>query len=422
MLAPNRYVRDQIKSAYLARINELLGETEIPERPLVVEIAIDHPEGPASQPLRANGTGRVKKKKSQGEMTRRLEKTRTGSQVLNQGFTFENFVEGKSNELAKAAAMQAVHRSSQSPNPLLLYGAAGLGKTHLIQALGNQLLQASPDAKLIYVRSQGFVQDMADACRMAKGTTMHEFVEFYRSADVLLIDDIQFFAKKNRSQEEFFHLFNSLHDSGGQMVFTSDRYPSEIEGLELRLQSRFVWGLSLEVEIPGLETRVAILLEKARAERLPLDPEVAFFIAERIRSNVRELEGALQRLIANARFTATRITSELAKRALGDMFANQPRRIGIDEIKRTVAEYYKIRISDLHSPRRSRNIARPRQMAMFLSKQLTSHSLPEIGEAFGGRDHTTVLYACRKIRDLINENTGGLAEDNHNLNRLLTAS
>jgi chromosomal replication initiator protein len=297
-----------------------------------------------------------------------------------------------------------------------MYGGVGLGKTHLMQAVGNEILRHKPDARVMYLHSQRFVQDMVKALQTG---TMQDFMEFYRSVDALLIDDIQFFAKKIRSQEEFFHLFNSLLERGQQMILTSDKYPREIDGLEDRLKSRFVWGLTVEVEAPELETRVAILMKKAEAEAVPLDQEVAFFIAERIRSNVRELEGALRRVIANARFTGSRITIEQVKRSLRDLFAIQDRQISIDNIQKTAAEYYNIKVSDLLSKRRSRTIARPRQLAMAIAKELTNHSLPEIGDAFGGRDHTTVLHACRKVAEL-RVSSADIAEDYRNLTKLLS--
>jgi chromosomal replication initiator protein len=338
------------------------------------------------------------------------------SHNLNGDFTFDSFVEGKSNELAKAAASQVADNAGQSYNPLLMYGGVGLGKTHLMQAVGNEILRRKPDARVMYLHSQRFVQDMVKALQTG---TMQDFMQFYRSVDALLIDDIQFFAKKLRSQEEFFHLFNSLLERGQQMILTSDKYPREIDGLEDRLKSRFVWGLTVEVEAPELETRVAILMKKAEAERVPLDQEVAFFIAERIRSNVRELEGALRRVIANARFTGSRISIEQVKRALRDLFAIQDRQISIDNIQKTTAEYFNIKVGDLLSKRRSRTIARPRQLAMAIAKELTNHSLPEIGDAFGGRDHTTVLHACRKVAELRATNAD-IAEDYRNLSRLLS--
>jgi chromosomal replication initiator protein len=284
-----------------------------------------------------------------------------------------------------------------------------------MQAVGNQLLRRNPNAKVLYLHSQRFVQDMVKALQTG---TMQDFMKFYRSVDALLIDDIQFFAKKMRSQEEFFHVFNALLERGHQMVLTSDKYPREIDGLEERLKSRFVYGLTVEVEAPDLETRVAILMKKAEAEQIVLDQGVAFFMAERIRSNVRELEGALRRVIANARFTGSRISVDQVKRALRDLFAIQDRQISIDNIQRTVAEYFNIKMADMLSKRRNRSIARPRQIAMALAKELTNHSLPEVGDAFGGRDHTTVLHACRKIEEL-RGTTADVAEDYKNLTRLL---
>jgi chromosomal replication initiator protein len=335
---------------------------------------------------------------------------------LNREFTFDTFVEGKSNEMARAAASHVANNSGRSYNPLLMYGGVGLGKTHLMQAVGNEILRLKPDANVLYLHSQRFVQDMVKALQSG---TMQDFMQYYRSIDALLIDDIQFFAKKLRSQEEFFHLFNSLLERGAQMILTSDKYPREIDGLEDRLKSRFVWGLTVEVEAPDLETRVAILMKKAEAEEVALDHEVAFFIAERIRSNVRELEGALRRVIASARFTGSRISIEQVRRALRDLFAIQDRQISIDNIQRTTAEYFNIKIGDLLSKRRNRSIARPRQLAMALAKELTNHSLPEIGDAFGGRDHTTVLHACRKVVELRGTSLD-IAEDYKNLSRLLS--
>jgi len=401
LLAPNRYVKNQVQVAYLERISELLDQLGDPANPVEVALEIGQAEELERQPLRADG--------SSGHPA--------ALHQLNNEFTFDTFVEGKSNELAKAAALQAAENAGKSYNPLLLYGGVGLGKTHLMQAVGNYVRMNNPQAKVIYLHSQRFVQDMVKALQQG---TMQEFIQFYRSVDALLIDDIQFFAKKLRSQEEFFHVFNGLLERGHQMVLTCDRYPREIDGLEERLKSRFVWGLTVAVEPPELETRVAILMKKAEAERVELDPAVAFFIGERIRSNVRELEGALRRVIANARFIGSRITIEQVKRALRDVLAIQDRQVSIDNIQRTVAEYYSIKISDILSKRRNRTIARPRQMAMYLAKELTNHSLPEIGEAFGGRDHTTVLHACRKIIELREANLD-VAEDYKNLNRMLSS-
>jgi chromosomal replication initiator protein len=402
LLAPNRYVQEEVQEVYLLRINELLESVGDPASPLAVDVGIgsDLPSREVGEPLRASASANA------GHAQQRL----------NPAFTFDSFVEGKSNELAKAAASQVAANAGRSYNPLLLYGGVGLGKTHLMQAVGNHLRAHNPEAKVVYLHSQRFVQDMVKALQMG---TMEDFMQYYRSVDTLLIDDIQFFAKKLRSQEEFFHVFNALSERDSQMVLTSDRYPREIEGLEERLKSRFVWGLTVEVEPPELETRVAILLKKAEAEGVRLESDVAFYIAERIRSNVRELEGALRRVIANAQFTGSRISVDQVKRALRDLFAIQDRQVRIDNIQRTAAEYYNIKIADLLSKRRNRAVARPRQMAMCLAKALTNHSLPEIGDAFGGRDHTTVLHACRKIAELRESHTD-IAEDYRNLTRLLS--
>ncbi|MBO3275936.1 chromosomal replication initiator protein DnaA [Pseudomonas schmalbachii] len=335
---------------------------------------------------------------------------------LNRTFTFENFVEGKSNQLARAAAWQVADNLKHGYNPLFLYGGVGLGKTHLMHAVGNHLLKKNPNAKVVYLHSERFVADMVKALQL---NAINEFKRFYRSVDALLIDDIQFFARKERSQEEFFHTFNALLEGGQQVILTSDRYPKEIEGLEERLKSRFGWGLTVAVEPPELETRVAILMKKAEQAKVDLPHDAAFFIAQRIRSNVRELEGALKRVIAHSHFMGRPITIELIRESLKDLLALQDKLVSIDNIQRTVAEYYKIKIADLLSKRRSRSVARPRQVAMALSKELTNHSLPEIGVAFGGRDHTTVLHACRKIAQL-KESDADIREDYKNLLRTLT--
>ena len=335
---------------------------------------------------------------------------------LNRTFTFENFVEGKSNQLARAAAWQVADNLKHGYNPLFLYGGVGLGKTHLMHAVGNHLLKKNPNAKVVYLHSERFVADMVKALQL---NAINEFKRFYRSVDALLIDDIQFFARKERSQEEFFHTFNALLEGGQQVILTSDRYPKEIEGLEERLKSRFGWGLTVAVEPPELETRVAILMKKAEQAKVELPHDAAFFIAQRIRSNVRELEGALKRVIAHSHFMGRPITIELIRESPKDLLALQDKLVSIDNIQRTVAEYYKIKIADLLSKRRSRSVARPRQVAMALSKELTNHSLPEIGVAFGGRDHTTVLHACRKIAQL-KESDADIREDYKNLLRTLT--
>lgn len=397
ILAPNIYVEEKVRTSYLRKIGDFFAQQDDKHE---VELSV-------------GGMREVRPKRAEAK-TPSHGRSKHGHN-LNRSFTFDTFVEGKSNELAKAAARQVADNSGNSYNPLLMYGGVGLGKTHLMQAVGNEILRLKPEANVLYLHSQRFVQDMVRALQTG---TMQDFMQYYRSMDALLIDDIQFFAKKLRSQEEFFHLFNSLLEQGQQMVLTSDKYPREIDGLEDRLKSRFVWGLTVEVEAPELETRVAILMKKAEAEQISLDQEVAFFMAERIRSNVRELEGALRRVIANARFTGSKISIEQVRRALRDLFAIQDRQISIDNIQKTTAEYFNIKVADLLSKRRNRTIARPRQMAMALAKELTNHSLPEIGDAFGGRDHTTVLHACKKIAELRGV-TADVAEDYKNLSRLL---
>ena len=336
---------------------------------------------------------------------------------LNPSFTFQSFVGGKSNQLALAAAQQVADNPGGSYNPLFIYGGVGLGKTHLMHAVGAEMLKRNPHARIVYLHSERFVADMVKALQL---NAINDFKRYYRSVDALLIDDIQFFAGKERSQEEFFHTFNALLEGGQQMILTSDRYPKEINGVEERLKSRFGWGLTVAIEPPELETRVAIVMKKAEEAKIILPDDAAFFLAQKIRSNVRELEGALKRVIANAHFTGSVITTPFIKESLKDLLALQDKQVSIDNIQRVVADYYKIKVSDLLSKRRSRSIARPRQVAMSLSKELTNHSLPEIGNAFGGRDHTTVLHACRKIKELRESDTD-IREDYQNLLRHLTA-
>jgi len=336
---------------------------------------------------------------------------------LNESFTFESFVQGKSNQLAMAAAQQVSDNPGGSYNPLFIYGGVGLGKTHLMHAVGMEMLKKNPNARIVYLHSERFVADMVKALQL---NAINDFKRYYRSVDALLIDDIQFFAGKERSQEEFFHTFNALLEGGQQMILTSDRYPKEIVGVEDRLKSRFGWGLTVAIEPPELETRVAIVMKKAQEAGVMLPDDAAFFLAQKIRSNVRELEGALKRVIANAHFTGNAITTAFIKESLKDLLALQDKQVSIDNIQRVVAEYYKIKISDLLSKRRNRSVARPRQVAMSLAKELTNHSLPEIGDAFGGRDHTTVLHACRKIKEL-RESDADIREDYQNLLRHLTA-
>lgn len=335
---------------------------------------------------------------------------------LNPENTFENFIEGKSNQLARAAAMQVAENPGGAYNPLFIYGGVGLGKTHLMHAIGNYMLARKPNAKVVYLHSETFVATMVTALQL---NAINEFKRYYRSVDALLIDDIQFFAGKERSQEEFFHTFNALLEGGQQIILTSDKYHKEINGLEERLKSRFGWGLSVAVEPPELETRAAILINKAAQSNVDLPGDAAMFIAQRLRSHVRELEGALKKVIIHANFVGRRIDLDLVREALRDLFALHDKLVSIDNIQRTVAEYYKIKMSDMLSKRRNRSVARPRQVAMCLAKELTNHSLPEIGDAFGGRDHTTVLHACRQIKKLRGISQD-LAEDYNNLLRALT--
>jgi len=427
LFAPNRYVEQRVSEDYLPKITQMLELLATPEQAAVDLRVGTMPSGLADGASGDSAGDDARTDQLIDALTQEVgtehgsdaEPLRAGrhqESVLNSGYTFTNFVEGKSNELARAAASQVAANAGVAYNPLLLYGGVGLGKTHLMNAIGNQILQIQPGARVVYLHSQRFVQDMV---RALQTNSMQRFVDYYKAIDALLIDDIQFFANKLRSQEEFFHVFNALLEGGKQMVLTCDRYPREIDGLEERLQSRFVWGLTVEMEQPDLETRVAILMKKAELDGVELRQEVAFYIAERVRSNVRELEGALRRVEANASFTGQEITIEQVKVALRDLFAVTERLISINNIQRIVAEYYQIKHGDMLSKRRTRTIARPRQMAMFLAKELTNHSLPEIGDAFGGRDHTTVLHACRKITEL-KERMPDLAEDHRNLSRLLT--
>ena len=346
----------------------------------------------------------------------KYQKSKSSSAKLVEGYTFDSFVEGKSNHLALAAAKQVAANPKGDYNPLFIYGGVGLGKTHLMHAVGNKILENEPNKRIVYVHSEKFVSDMVKALQLG---AMNEFKSFYRNADALLIDDIQFFAGKEQSQEEFFHTFNALLDRNNQMVLTCDKYPKEIDGLEERLKSRLGWGLPVVIDPPELETRAAVLLAKASSMGCHLPNECAIYIAQRIRSNIRELEGALKRVVANAKFTNQEIDIPLVKDALKDLFVISAKMVSIDNIQKTVAEYYNIKLSDLLSKRRSRSITRPRQLAMSLTKRLTNHSLPEIGEAFNGRDHTTVIHACNKIKELRVENSS-LEEDYKNLIRSLT--
>jgi chromosomal replication initiator protein len=335
---------------------------------------------------------------------------------LVDSYVFDSFVEGKSNHLALAAAKQVASNPKGDYNPLFIYGGVGLGKTHLMHAVGNEILKNNPEKRIVYVHSEKFVSDMVKALQLG---AMNEFKSFYRNADALLIDDIQFFAGKEQSQEEFFHTFNALLDRNNQMILTCDKYPKEIDGLEERLKSRLGWGLPVVIDPPELETRAAVLLSKASSMGVELPNDCAIYIAQRIRSNIRELEGALKRVAANSRFTNQPIDLSLVKDALKDLFVISAKMVSIENIQKTVSEYYNIKLSDLLSKRRSRSITRPRQLAMALTKELTNHSLPEIGEAFNGRDHTTVLHACKKIAELRKESPSH-EEDYRNLTRALT--
>ncbi|WP_416308736.1 chromosomal replication initiator protein DnaA [Neptunicella sp. SCSIO 80796] len=419
LFAPNRFVLDWVRDKYISQITQLFSEICGNDAPLLKldigagtvkkETVIDRVPNLAVTNGRAPDTNNV--------VPPNQMKVGQNKSNINLNYRFENFVEGKSNQLARAAASQVADNPGGAYNPLFIYGGTGLGKTHLLHAVGNGLLENKKDAKVVYMHSERFVQDMVKALQ---NNAIEEFKRYYRSVDALLIDDIQFFANKERSQEEFFHTFNALLEGNQQIILTSDRYPKEIDGVEDRLKSRFGWGLTIAVEPPELETRVAILMRKALENKIHLPDEVAFFIAKRLRSNVRELEGALNRVIANANFTGRPITIDFVREALRDLLALQEKLVTIDNIQKTVAEYYKIKIADILSKRRSRSVARPRQVAMALAKELTNHSLPEIGDAFGGRDHTTVLHACRKIVQLRDENHD-IKEDYQNLIRTLSS-
>jgi len=463
LLAPNRFVLQWVSDKYLTRISELLSELSNGQPPqLILEIgskrtvaAADAAVKPVTPPgvivrttpprphfvqeqetlpaeeaslsslsepakpspavtgsLSSGGPAPVK-----AERTVQVDGALKHQSALNPNHTFETFVEGKSNQLARAASRQVAENPGGAYNPLFLYGGVGLGKTHLMHAVGNFLVQQNPNAKVMYLHSERFVADMVKALQL---NAINDFKRLYRSVDALLIDDIQFFAGKERSQEEFFHTFNALLEGGQQMILTSDRFPKEISGMEERLKSRFGWGLTVAIDPPELETRVAILKKKADQARVLLSDDAAFFIAQKIRSNVRDLEGALKKVIADSHFRGQPITTDFIRESLRDLFAVQDKQVGIDNIQRTVAEYYSIKVPDLLSKRRSRSVARPRQVAMALAKELTNHSYPEIGDAFGGRDHTTVLHACRKVKELQEENAE-IREDYKSLLRALTS-
>jgi chromosomal replication initiator protein len=419
LYAPNRFVLEWINEKFLARINEV-AQNHNDGEPISVELEVGSKQNYNSSETAASTTKTIDSTMLNGRplngassINNQIRHTNN----LNPNFTFDNFVEGKSNQLGRAASFQVAENPGTAYNPLFIYGGVGLGKTHLMHAVGNQILKKKPDAKIIYLHSERFVADMVKALQ---SNAMNDFKKYYRSVDALLIDDIQFFAGKDRSQEEFFHTFNALLEGERQVILTSDRYPKEINGVEERLKSRFGWGLTVAVEPPELETRVAILMSKAEKAQIDMPYEVAFFIAKRLRSNVRELEGALKRVIANAHFTGNEITLDFVKEALRDLLALQDKLVTIENIQKTVAEYFKIKVAEILSKRRSRSVARPRQIAMALAKELTNHSLPEIGDAFGGRDHTTVLHACRKIREL-KDTSVDVEEDYTNLLRTLSS-
>ena len=407
LLAPNKFVQDWARQHYELRLLELCRCTS---NDTITQLRFD-----------VGGLDRAETRSVRSSLTSEPQATvldeRRADANLNPEFCFASFVEGKSNQLARAASIQIAQNPGIAYNPLFIYGGVGLGKTHLMHAVGNMLLETNPQARVIYLHSERFVAEMI---RALQHNRIDEFKKTYRSLNALLIDDVQFFAGKERSQEEFFHTFNALFESRQQIVLSSDRFPREVVGLEERLKSRFGWGLTVSIELPDLETSVAILQSKATQLGVFLPEDVGFFVGRRIRSNIRELEGALRRLVANAQFTGRAITVEFAKETLRDMLAAQDKRITIDSIQKTVAEYFKVRTADLLSAKRSRSIARPRQIAMALAKELTKHSLPEIGNAFGGRDHTTVLHATRKIRDL-RDSDPALEEDFRNLLRTLTS-
>ncbi len=407
LLAPNRFVLDWINERYLSRIEELL-EVLVEEQNISLKLEVGSKARSAKKPAPQES-----KETKPGSVNKPVKH----SSNLNSTFTFDSFVEGKSNQLARAASLQVSENPGDAYNPLFIYGGVGLGKTHLMHAIGAKILQQKPSANIAYLHSERFVADMV---RALQHNAINEFKRHYRSLDALLIDDIQFFAGKERSQEEFFHTFNALLEGQHQIVLTCDRYPKEVSGLEERLKSRFGWGLTVSIDPPELETRVAIIRTKALQAQKPVPDDVSFFIAKRFRSNVRELEGALNRVIANANLTGSDITLDFTQQALRDLLIIQDKQVTIENIQKTAAEYYKIRVADLLSKRRNRSVARPRQVAMAISKELTNHSLPEIGDAFGGRDHTTVLHACRKINEL-RKTEHRIEEDYNNLINTLTS-
>ncbi len=406
--APNRFVLQWVRNKFHGRISELAATyfataPNPPEIRLLLQERDSVIPPPAITPTRVEATV-PQAKTSSRDLSR-----------LNPAFTFDNFVTGKANDLARAAATQVAEKPGQAYNPLFIYGGVGLGKTHLVHAIGNQMLARSPQSKIRYIHAEQYVSDVV---RAYQHKAFDDFKRYYHSLDLLLVDDIQFFSGKSRTQEEFFYAFNALVESHKQVVITCDTYPKEIAGMENRLISRFGWGLTVAVEPPELEMRVAILLKKAEAESIKLDEDVAFFLAKHIQSNVRELEGGLKRILAYARFSGMTISVDLCRDALRDLLAVQNRQVSVENIQRTVADYYKIKVAEMYSKKRSRNVARPRQVAMALAKELTQLSLPDIGEAFGGRDHTTVLHACRRI-SLLKTTNGDISRDVNSLLKVL---
>lgn len=411
LFAPNRFICGYVEDNYLVMIKSLVQQLSPSNTPdVLLKMGRKSSGQPVAPPA---GTPIVAAPPS----ARASAPVYSGTTNLNKEFTFDTFVEGKSNQLGRAASIQVAENPGTVYNPLFIYGGVGLGKTHLMHAIGNLILERNPHAKILYIHSERFVADMVKALQ---NNQISEFKDFYRSRNVLMLDDIQFFAGKERSQDELFHTLNALLEGQQQLIIASDRYPKEITGLEERLKSRFGWGLTVAIEPPELETRVAILMSKSQAMGIALSYDVAFFIAKRVRANVRELEGALKRVMANARFTGKDITIEFVKESLKDLLALQDKLVTIENIQRTVAEYFSIKVADLLSKRRSRSVARPRQFAMALAKELTNHSLPEVGDAFGGRDHTTVLHACRTIKAMLHTDTQ-IQEDWTDLVRILSS-
>ena len=415
LFAPNRFICGYVEDNYLVMIKDLLSQI-YPSNPPAVLLKMGRKSGgnPTSAPAASSFSPAAPSSNTKSSMSAPVF---SGTTNLNKEFTFDTFVEGKSNQLGRAASIQVAEHPGTVYNPLFIYGGVGLGKTHLMHAIGNLIIERNPAAKVLYIHSERFVADMVKALQ---NNQISEFKDFYRSRNVLMLDDIQFFAGKERSQDELFHTLNALLEGQQQLIIASDRYPKEITGLEERLKSRFGWGLTVAIEPPELETRVAILMSKSQVMGIALSYDVAFFIAKRVRANVRELEGALKRVMANARFTGKDITIEFVKESLKDLLALQDKLVTIDNIQRTVAEYFSIKVADLLSKRRSRSVARPRQMAMALAKELTNHSLPEVGDAFGGRDHTTVLHACRTIKAML-DTDNQIQEDWTDLVRILSS-